>query len=70
MVQNEEDYGWADTHATAIIRNISFNLLVMNGFKSIFAGISNREDNILAFSETKLILIQKVSYTVVLINCY
>lgn len=51
VVPNENDCGLADPHAAvnmAVIRNISFNWLVMNGFKSISEGISTMGDNILA----------------------
>jgi len=55
VVPNEDDGDWADPHAAvnlAVIRNISFNWLVMNGFKSISEGISTMGDNILALCKT------------------
>lgn len=49
VVQNEDNCGLAKPQAAinmAVIRDISFNLLVMNGFKSISQGISAMGDNI------------------------
>jgi predicted transposase YbfD/YdcC len=51
VVPNEEACGLVNPQAAinlAVIRNIRFNWLVMNGFKSISEGISAMGDNILA----------------------
>ena len=49
VVQNEDDCGLVKPQAVinmAVMRNISFNLLVMNGFKSISEGIGAMGESI------------------------
>ena len=49
VILNEDNCGLVDAQAAvnmAVIRNISFNILIMNGFKSISEGISAIGENV------------------------
>jgi hypothetical protein len=49
MVQNEDNYGLVKPEAAVnmgVMRDISFNLLVINGFKSISDGISAMSEKV------------------------